>query len=241
MIGNLFFPLSLKGYKKKRQQPIQMKLFGIILLLCFALPTIAQGQEWEQSNEQEPVREHLIDSITVSGGKTRLVKLGRSSGGTRMFATPFFFPHEISRGDRTGLELGTPIKIKHDSKILSFKMLIANNEYTSAKFRISFYSFDGETPGAKIVDEEIAFELKEGAKGWFELDLTPYNIWFAGGQEIILSLTLTDDGYGEGPNIFWLNSAFGKTLFRRVEGSERWETLAGTVALTMFLNAKMYL
>jgi hypothetical protein len=214
-----------------------MKSLWITLLYLVVLPFAGYGQTYSQPRTDE-MREYRIDSITVTGGKTRIVKLGHSRAG--MFFIPFFLQYEIAEGNRTGVELGMPIKIKHNSKILSFKMLIARNEYKKAKFRVSFYAFDGAMPGKRIVDRNITFELEDGEKDWFELDLVPYDIWLAGGQEIILSIELLDEEGGEGPNIIWLKSAFGN-LYKRFSGDEVWGEMSGTVAVTMFLNAKIYL
>ncbi len=205
-----------------------------------AVRTFAELAEGGQKVFLEP-GEYEIEEIVVTNRKTREVKLGHSSGGVRTFAAPFFMSHEITKGDRVGKELGTVINIKHDTRILSLGMLISFNKYESAKFRVSFYAMDGETPGELVVNENITFELKDGARDWFELDLTPYNIWLDGGQEVLVTLTLLDEKGAEGPNMFSVNAALmsGKGIFKRDVGDREWERIGGT--MTLFLNGRIYL
>jgi hypothetical protein len=183
-----------------------------------------------------------IEEIVVTNRRSRLAKLGHSSGGMRMLAVPFYQYNEVAKGVRIGKELGTTIRIRHDSRINSLALLINENRYKSAKFRVSFYGMEGETPGALIVNRDITFELKEGVKDRLEIDLTPYDIRFEGGQEILVTLTLLDDFEGaENPNRLWINGALisGKGIYHRNAGSETWERAGGT--LTMYLNARIYL
>lgn len=184
-----------------------------------------------------------IESVVVTNRKSRLTTLGHSSGGTRTIQIPFFTASEVAGGNHVGRELGTSIKIRHDAEILSLGMLIATSKYDRAKFRVSFYSLEEETPGELIVHQDITFELNERIRGgeWLELDLQPYGIFFRADQEILVTLTLLDEEGGEGPNVFFLNGAImsGKGIYKGNVGEETWKRFGGTI--TLFLNSRIYL
>lgn len=93
-----------------------------------------------------------IEQIVVTNRRSRLAKLGHSSGGTRMFSVPFLTPQDIAEGVRRGREVGTAIKIKQDTEVLSLGFLINANKYDEAKFRVSLYALAGETPGELLVN-----------------------------------------------------------------------------------------
>jgi len=184
---------------------------------------------------------YQIEGIVVTNRKSRNVKLGHSSGGARMFSSPFFTGGEVRKGDRVGKELGTTIRVRHDSQLLSFNMLISMNRYLTARFRLSFYAMNGDVPGDVIVHKDIMFEVADRARGRFEVDLTPYDIWLDGGQEVLATLTLLDDDGVEAPNLFFLNSNMlsGKGIFRRSVGDREWERAKNGV-VTIYFDAIAY-
>jgi hypothetical protein len=67
-----------------------------------------------------------------------------------------------------------------------------------------------------LVNKDITFDLKGGIKDRFELDLSPYGIRFAGGQEVLMTLTLLDENMTD-KSAFWLNGVLlsGKGLYIR--------------------------
>jgi hypothetical protein len=184
-----------------------------------------------------------IEQIVVTNRKSRLARLGHSSGGTGMVLAGWFdgFSDSLSSSYRVNREGGVPVKIAHDSDILSFGMLIRQNGYDRALLRLSFYELDGKTPGELIVHKDIRFEVKDRHKGRFEVDLSPYGIRFAGGREILVTLTLLEDEMdSEKPEAFMLDAAFlGRGVYDRVVGSETWDRVGG-FTMTMYLNARVY-
>jgi hypothetical protein len=183
---------------------------------------------------------HQIEEVVVTNRPSRLAKLGHSSGGTAMVTAGWFGERGFGDTNYQNKEGGVAIKIKHDSELLSFAMLIRRNGYDRALFRLSFYALKDNTPQELIVHRDIRFEIKDRFKGLFEVDLSPYDIRLAGGQEILVTLTLLEDEMGETNEFFLLDGAlFGRGVYDRIVGSERWDRFgAGTI--TMYLNARIY-
>jgi hypothetical protein len=186
----------------------------------------------------EPVPYEISDVI-VTNRKSKLKKLGHSSGGSRMISVPFFQLDEIKRGDRIGKEVGTVIKIKSDTSVKSFNVLITKNLYELAKFRLTFYSVQDGTPSDVLINRDITFEITNHQRGRYTLDLTPYDIFLDGGQEVLVTMTLLDETGDEIPNIFFLNGALaGKGIFKRNVGVSEWDRIGGTI--TMYLEGLVY-
>jgi hypothetical protein len=187
----------------------------------------------------EPVPYEISDVI-VTNRKSKLKNLGHSSGGSRMFSVPFFQMGEIKRGDRIGKEVGAIIKIKSDTSVKSFNVLIIKNLYEMAKFRLTFYSVQDGKPSDVLINRDITFEITSQQKGLYTLDLTPYDIFLSGGQEVLVTMTLLDETGDEIPNILWLNAAplTGKGIFKRNVGDSSWERIGGTI--TMYLQGQVY-
>jgi hypothetical protein len=184
-----------------------------------------------------------IEQIVVTNRKSRLAKLGHSSGGTGMVQAGWrsAIDGEEITYDGVNHEGGVPIKIKGDSDILSFGMHIRQNGYDRALLRLSFYSLKDDVPGGLIVHKDIKFEVKDRHKGRFEVDLTPYGISFAGGQEILVTITLLEDEMtGDKPEAFMLDGAlFARGLYSRTIGEETFER-TGFATIAMYLNARVY-
>jgi hypothetical protein len=187
--------------------------------------------------------EYEIERIIVTNRKSRLAKLGHSSGGTGVVQAGWRSNTggEEFTYDGVNHEGGVPIKIKGDTDILSFGMHIRQNGYDRALLRLSFYSLKDNTPGELIVHKDIKFEVKDRLKGRFEVDLSPYGISFAGGQEILVTLTLLEDEMtGDKPEAFMLDGAlFGRGLYDREIGEESWR-MFGFATIAMYLNARVY-
>jgi hypothetical protein len=188
----------------------------------------------------EPVPYEISDVI-VTNRKSKLKKLGHSSGGSNIIglAIPFFQYDEIKRGDRIGKEVGVIIKIKSDTSIKSFNVFITKNLYELAKFRLTFYSVQDGIPGDVLINRDITFEITSQQKGRYTLDLTPYDIFLDSGQEVLVTMTLLDETGDEIPNVFWLNGALaGKGVFKRNVGMSEWNRIGGTI--TMYLEGRVY-
>jgi hypothetical protein len=203
--------------------------------------TIAMSAEELATNNAiylEPVP-YEISEVIVRNRKSKLRNLGHNSGDSGMFSVPFFQMGEIKRGDRIGKEVGAIIKIKSDTSVKSFNVLINRNMYEQAKFRLTFYSVQDGIPGDVLINRDITFEITSQQKGRYTLELTPYDIFLNGGQEVLVTMTLLDETGEEIPNIFFLNGSLaGKGIFKRNVGDSSWERIGGTI--TMYLQGQVY-
>jgi hypothetical protein len=183
---------------------------------------------------------YQIEEVVVTNRPSRLAKLGHSSGGTGVFRIGWIGEYNSGDTNYQTKEVGVPIKIKRDTELLSFAMLIRQNGYDRALFRLSFYALEDIIPQELIVHQDIRFEIKDRFTGWFEVDLSPYDIRLAGGQEILVTVTLLEDEMSEIDEPFLFDSAMGRGLYnRRIVGSGRWNR-SGVVTLTMYLKARVY-
>lgn len=189
---------------------------------------------------------YAIDPVVVTNRRSRLVKLGHSSAGTGFIQAGWFDRRgdaQVSQAsyDDVNREGGVAIKIRNDSQILAFGMAIHQNGYESALMRLSFYELENNVPGKLIVNQDIKFELTDRTTGRFETDLSQYDIWFAAGREVLVTLTLLEDEMGAGTkNAFMLNASLGGNgVYTRKAGAETWNRSKG-LTITMYLKAKIY-
>lgn len=183
---------------------------------------------------------YKIDPVVVTNRPGRLAKLGHSSAGTGFVNVGWRWKADTISMGRKDCEIGAPIKIKHDSEIISFGMYVRQNDYKRALLRLSFYELNGRTPGQLIVNKDIKFEIADQKKGRIEIDLSPYGIRFEGGREVLVALALLDEEMGGSQQVFMLSGALlGRSIYGHVVGHEKWDILK-TLAITMYLNARVY-
>ena len=126
--------------------------------------------------ELEPEKNQL-DEVVVKLLKPKAKILGRNSKGFGLMHTNFYTYYEKDVDDRLSKEVGMKFKLKKDCKINDLNFNITSNEFSSLKFRLNFYKIENGFPTELIVEKDIVFEIKDEFKGWFNLDLKPYEIY----------------------------------------------------------------
>lgn len=126
--------------------------------------------------ELEPEKNQL-DEVVVKFVKPKPKILGRNSKGFGLMHTNFYTYYEKDVDDRLSKEVGMKFKLKKDCKINDLNFNITSNEFSSLKFRLNFYKIENGFPTELIVEKDIVFEIKDEFKGWFFLDLKPYEIY----------------------------------------------------------------
>lgn len=126
--------------------------------------------------ELEPEKNQL-DEVVVKFVKPKPKILGRNSKGFGLMHTNFYTYYEKDVDDRLSKEVGMKFKLKKDCKINDLNFNITSNEFSSLKFRLNFYKIENGFPTELIVEKDIVFEIKDEFKGWFNLDLKPYEIY----------------------------------------------------------------
>ncbi len=93
-----------------------------------------------------------------------------------------------------GTEIAAPIRLADSVWVKSAHFVLNHAKGDSLFFRINLYELNGETPGEKLLRENVFYSEKQ-QKGTFTVDLTPYNLILSG--DVLLSLEwIRDDGKG---------------------------------------------
>ena len=126
--------------------------------------------------ELEPEKNKL-EEVVVKFVKPKSKILGRNSKGFGLMHTNFYTYYEKDVDDRLSKEIGMKFKLKKNCKINDLNFNITSNEFSSLKFRLNFYKIENGFPTELIVNKDVVFEIKDEFKGWFYLDLKPYEIY----------------------------------------------------------------
>lgn len=118
-----------------------------------------------------------LEEVVVKFVKPKPKILGRNSKGFGLMHSNFYTYYEKDVDDRLSKEIGMKFKLKKDCKINDLNFNITSNEFSSLKFRLNFYKIENEFPTELIIEKDIVFEIKDEFKGWFNLDLKPYDIY----------------------------------------------------------------
>lgn len=140
--------------------------------------TVAVSQLTLPNNiiELTPLKNQL-DEVVVKFVKPKPKVLGRNSKGLGLMHTNFYTYYEKNVDDRLSKEVGMKFTLKKDCKINDLNFNITSNEFSSLKFRLHFYKIENGLPSNRIVEKDIVFEIKDEFKGWFKVDLKPYEIY----------------------------------------------------------------
>lgn len=77
-----------------------------------------------------------------------------------------------------GSEIGKRFNIKKQlTQIETLKFYIRSNNFSSAKFRISFYDIKDKLPHKNLFNQDILVTVSNKETGWIELDLTEYDLY----------------------------------------------------------------
>lgn len=182
-----------------------------------------------------------LEGFTVTNRTTKNVILGRNQKGSGMFECPFFISYELDSKDRISREIGMLFKTKNDCRVNSVNFFILRNNYTSVKFRLTFYSVENDRPKDIIVNQDIIFDIKDQYKGWFKLDLEPYLIFIQKRESFVVTLTLLEDELNNKRNWFSFPGALisSYNVFRKDKAMGKWTK--NNYAVSMFLETTAFM
>ena len=136
-------------------------------------------------------------------------------------------------------EIGMKFKLQNDCKINDLNFNITSNEFSSLKFRLNIYEIENGFPTELIVQKDIIFEIKDEFKGWFYLDLKPYDILLEKQREnIAITIQWVESKKAnEKSKYFSISSgmSLSETSFFREKAMDKW-TKSGQ-GLSFYLNA----
>lgn len=182
-----------------------------------------------------------LEGFTVTNRTTKNIILGRNQKGSGMFECPFFISYELDSKDRISREIGMLFKTKNDCRVNSANFFVKRNNYTSVKFRLTFYSVENDQPKEIIVNQDIIFDIKDQYKGWFKLDLEPYLIFIQKRESFVVTLTLLEDELNNKRNWFSFPGALisSYSVFRRDKAMGKWTK--NNYAVSMFLETTAFI
>ena len=188
--------------------------------------------------ELEPEKNQL-DEVVVKFVKPKPKILGRNSKGFGLMHTNFYTYYEKDVDDRLSKEIGMKFKLKKDCKINDLNFNITSNEFSSLKFRLNFYKIENGFPAELIVEKDIVFEIKDEFKGWFNLDLKPYEIYLdKETEDIAITIQWVESKKAnEKSKYFGISTAMSatETSFFREKSMDSWKKSGQS--LSFYLNA----
>jgi hypothetical protein len=187
--------------------------------------------------ELEPEKKQL-DEVVVKFVKPKPKRIGRSSKGLGLMHYNFYTYYEKDVNDRLSKEVGMKFKLKKDCKINDLNFNITSNEFSSLKFRLNFYKIENGFPTTLIVEKDIVFEIKDEFKGWYNLDLKPYDIYLdKETEDIAITIQWVESKKAnERSKYFGISTAMSatETGFFREKAMDSW-TKSGQ-SLSFYLN-----
>lgn len=188
--------------------------------------------------ELEPEKNQL-DEVVVKFVKPKPKILGRNSKGFGLMHYNFYSYYEKDVDDRLSKEIGMKFKLKKDCKINDLNFNITSNEFSSLKFRLNFYKIENGFPTELIVEKDIVFEIKDEFKGWFNLDLKPYEIYLdKETEDIAITIQWVESKKAnEKSKYFGISTAMSatETSFFREKSMDSWKKSGQS--LSFYLNA----
>lgn len=187
--------------------------------------------------ELEPEKNQL-DEVVVKFVKPKPKILGRNSKGFGLMHFNFYSFYEKDVDDRLSKEVGMKFKLKKDCKINDFNFNITSNDFSSLKFRLNLYKIENGVPTKLIVEKDVVFEIKNEYKGWFNLDLRPYEIYLEKETEDIAVVIqwVESKKANEKSKYFAISTAMSatETMFYREKAMASW--IKSGQSLSFYLN-----
>ncbi|HSR38892.1 MAG TPA: carboxypeptidase-like regulatory domain-containing protein, partial [Phnomibacter sp.] len=112
-----------------------------------------------------------LSEVVVKPKITKSKIVGRNGKGLSTFHYNFYTASEKSVDDRLSKEAGMLFELKDECRIDELNFYISGNEFRSLKFRVLFYHVKDGLPTTPMFDRDIIFEIKDGYRGWFKVDL----------------------------------------------------------------------
>lgn len=175
-----------------------------------------------------------INEALVTANRTKNIKIGITGAGMKMLFVPLFMKQELDKNDFIGREVGVALEVSRDCHVKKLNFFIALNKYDNVKLRALFYEMKDGRPGDLIVNKDIIFDV-DIEKGWYSVDLIPYDIYLSKGQQIAVTLMTLDE---TNRNEFFIYGRLLKNpgLFRRDRALGEWDISNGGMAL--YLDAQ---
>ncbi|WP_158021977.1 carboxypeptidase-like regulatory domain-containing protein [Flammeovirga pacifica] len=157
--------------------------------------------------------------------KIKSKKLGKSSTFLPLFHAYYSIWGE-NDPNNLGREKGMIYPIKSLGKVNSLNFHISSNNYRLIKFRLKFYTIEKGKPTTLLHQKDILFDLEDSFLGWYQLDLSAYDIILQPSQKKVgVALQWVDsEQQNEGRRFFSISAAIGTSpgYFFKEDVFEKW-------------------
>lgn len=185
------------------------------------------------------IEKNQLSEVVVKFVKLKPKIIGRNSKGFGLMHYNFYSYYEKDVDDRLSKEIGMKFKLKKDCKINDLNFNINSNEFSSLKFRLNFYKVENGLPTELISEKDIVFEIKNEFKGWYKVDLKPYDIYLDKEMEnIAVTIQWVESKKAnEKSKYFAISTAASATeiSYFREKSMDNWTT--NGQSLSFYLNA----
>jgi len=192
-----------------------------------------------QKNEEVIIKlnpqTYEMSEVHVTSKKTKEKTYG-NRWRSRFTSISFFDTYE-EVDDALGKEMGKILKVDDNIKLTEFGFYVNGNVFDSVKFRLNFYNLTDTIPEKINLEKDIIFDITAD-KGWFEIDLSPYNIYLKRMEKIGVTIQwIKSSGRKNDNNYFGIPAgmiSFNGALSRQKSESE-WGFFK--LNLSMYLKA----
>jgi hypothetical protein len=180
-----------------------------------------------------------LSALVVTSKKVTLKskKIGRHTKGLGLTHANFYTYYEKDVDDRLSKEMGMKFELKRNCLVKDLNFFISGNDFAALKFRVNFYSIKNGLPTDLIIHQNIIFDIKDNYKGWFKVDLTPFEIYLKEEQVAVTIQWLESvkkDNKSKYFAISAVSSPFNTTFFRE-KPMDKWTP--NKQSLSFYLNA----
>jgi hypothetical protein len=100
----------------------------------------------------------------------------------------FYTTTDTAAHSRLGREMGVLLNVHHSTELQSFRVLTFGRDFQTVTFRLNIYAVRNGLPASTLLQRDIIFTVNGQQRGWTEVDLRPYAIRLAGGQQVVAAI-----------------------------------------------------
>lgn len=84
--------------------------------------------------------------------------------------------------------MGVLLTVRHPTDLQSFRVLTFGRDFQTVTFRLTIYAVRNGLPESTLLKRNVVFTVNGQQRGWTEVDLRPYAIRLAGGQQVVAAI-----------------------------------------------------
>lgn len=182
---------------------------------------------------------NYLNQVTVKPAKVKVKTFGRT-GSSAFMSTKMISEHNHT-SDELGKEIGTVISIDKNCRLTAFNMHVIFNHFDNVKFRLNIYSVKDGLPDTLIIKDNILLDVGHVRQKWINVDLTKYQIYLEGYEEVAVAIQWLKSTTGNDPQKSFNVAAvpaIGHHILFRDKSQSTWLKVGGN--LSMNFAAEVY-